>query len=281
MSKLNRFQKIVVGVIIFFLVIGILLKTMSGSLTKNLGYDAISMLKYSFIDNPVKTVSGWLDDLATLWKVQEENDILQYELSKSPSYKAKYEDEKRKNTELEEALALKKKNTQFVDVWANVIGRDSTNWNNEITIDVGKKDGIKEGMAVESVKGMIGKVESVSSYTSIVKLLTCEDKSTAASIKVNVNEKKSVHGALQGFDIKKGMYVVYLYEDSDKVKKGMPVITSGMGKGYPSGLLIGTIDSVQSLSNQSGQTTFVKPVDDFNEFSIVRVVKENLEDEKK
>lgn len=281
MSKLNRFQKIVIGAIIFVLIIGIVLRIMSGSFVGNLGYDTISMLKYSLIDAPVKTVSGWMDDLATLWKVQEENDILQYRLSKNPSYKAKYEEEKRKNTELEEALKLKEDNTKYVDIWAKVISRDSTRWNNEITINVGEKDGIKDGMAVESVKGMIGKVESVSKYTSIVKLLTCEDKSSAASIKVNIDDKKSIHGALQGYDVKKGMYVVYLYEDSDKVKKDMQVITSGMGKGYPSGLLIGTIDSMQSLSNQSGQITYVKPIDDFKEFSIVRVIKEKLGDNQK
>ena len=48
----------------------------------------------------------------------------------------------------------------------------------------------------------------------------------------------------------------------------------GKGGGYPSGLLIGTVDSVQALSNQTGQTIYVRPIDDFQTFSIVSVIVE-------
>lgn len=105
-----------------------------------------------------------------------------------------------------------------------------------------------------------------------MKLLTSEDKTTTASIKINIDKKTSVDGVLQSYDIKRGMYVIYLYDDTDKVKEGMQVITSGMGGGYPSGLLIGNVDSIQALSNQSGQTIYVRPVDDFQEFTLVRVI---------
>ena len=138
--------------------------------------------------------------------------------------------------------------------------------------DKGSKDGIVEGMAVESVKGMIGKVESTSDYTSVVKLLTSEDKKSNASIKINIDEKHSSDAILYSYDVKKGVYVVYLYDDTDKVKKGMQVVTSGKGGVYPSGLLVGTVDSIQSLNNQTGQTIYVRPIDDMQEFSIVRVI---------
>ena len=277
MSKLNRFQKIVVIIIAIFLAIGVLLKSMSGTLTSNLGYDAISMLKYAFIENPVRTIKDWTKDFAMLWSVKEENDLLHHELSQNPSYKAKYENERRKNTELEAALKLHQTEKQFQSVWANVIARDHENWNNMITLDVGKKDGVDEGMAVESVKGMIGKVVSASDYTSVVKLLTAEDKSVSASIKINIDAKTSVDGILQGYDVNKNQYIIYLYDDTDKVKPDMQVVTSGMGGNYPSGLLIGTVDSIRALSNQSGQTIYVDPVDDFQEFTIVRVITDQKE----
>lgn len=272
MSKFNRLQKIVIGIILAFVALGVLLKSMSGTLTSNLGYDGISMLKYALIDHPVMTAKDWLQDLANLWSVKEENDLLRYELSQNPSYKAKYDDERRKNTELEAALKLQKSEDKYTMTWAHVISRDQASWNNLITIDIGKRDGVKEGMAVESVNGMIGKVASVSNHTSVVKLLTSEDKTTTASIKINIDKKTSVDGVLQSYDIKRGMYVIYLYDDTDKVKEGMQVITSGMGGGYPSGLLIGNVDSIQALSNQRGQTIYVRPVDDFQEFTLVRVI---------
>ena len=269
--KLNRLQKIILGVLVFFLMIGLLLQGINGNTTSNLGYDAFTMLKYSLIDHPVETIKEWTHDFASLWSVKKENDILRYELSQAPSYQAKYEDAQRRITELEEALDLKGKE-RYESIAANVVSRDTSTSNDRITIDKGSKDGIVEGMAVESVKGMIGKVESTSDYTSVVKLLTSEDKKSNASIKINIDEKHSSDGILYSYDVKKGVYVVYLYDDTDKVKKGMQVVTSGKGGVYPSGLLVGTVDSIQSLNNQTGQTIYVRPIDDMQEFSIVRVI---------
>lgn len=274
MSKLNRFQKIILGVITFFVIIGILLKSISGSVTSNIGYDGITMLKYALIDYPAQTVKNLFTDFANLWSVKEENDRLRYELSKNPSYKALYIDAKQKNAELEDALRIKTSDDKYERRWAEVILRDQATWNNEVTINKGSKEGIKVGMAVESTDGMVGKIKSVSSHTSVVKLLTSEDKLNSASIKILLDEKKSSLGVLQSYDVKRGCYIVLLFDDSSEIKKGMQVVTSGKGGGYPSGLLIGTIDSVQALSNQTGQTIYVRPIDDFQTFSVVSIIGE-------
>ena len=274
MSKLNRFQKIILGVITFFVIIGILLKSISGSVTSNIGYDGITMLKYALIDYPAQTVKNLFTDFANLWSVKEENDRLRYELSKNPSYKALYIDAKQKNAELEDALRIKTSDDKYERRWAEVILRDQATCNNEVTINKGSKEGIKVGMAVESTDGMVGKIKSVSSHTSVVKLLTSEDKLNSASIKILLDEKKSSLGVLQSYDVKRGCYIVLLFDDSSEIKKGMQVVTSGKGGGYPSGLLIGTVDSVQALSNQTGQTIYVRPIDDFQTFSVVSIIGE-------
>lgn len=274
MSKLNRFQKIILGVITFFVIIGILLKSISGSVTSNIGYDGITMLKYALINYPAQTVKNLFTDFANLWSVKEENDRLRYELSKNPSYKALYIDAKQKNAELEDALRIKTSDDKYERRWAEVILRDQATWNNEVTINKGSKEGIKVGMAVESTDGMVGKIKSVSSHTSVVKLLTSEDKLNSASIKILLDEKKSSLGVLQSYDVKRGCYIVLLFDDSSEIKKGMQVVTSGKGGGYPSGLLIGTVDSVQALSNQTGQTIYVRPIDDFQTFSVVSIIGE-------
>lgn len=274
MSKLNRFQKIILGVITFFVIIGILLKSISGSVTSNIGYDGITMLKYALIDYPAQTVKNLFTDFANLWSVKEENDQLRYELSKNPSYKALYIDAKQKNAELEDALRIKTSDDKYERRWAEVILRDQATWNNEVTINKGSKEGIKVGMAVESTDGMVGKIKSVSSHTSVVKLLTSEDKLNSASIKILLDEKKSSLGVLQSYDVKRGCYIVLLFDDSSEIKKGMQVVTSGKGGGYPSGLLIGTVDSVQAFSNQTGQTIYVRPIDDFQTFSVVSIIGE-------
>lgn len=275
--KLNRFQKTILCVIVFFVGIGIVLKVMSGSVTSNIGYDGITMLKYALIDYPIHTIKNLFQDVANLWSVNEENDQLRYELSQNPSYKAKYIDGQQRIAELEEALGITDNDDKYVREWARIILRDQATWNNEITIDKGSNDGIEVGMAVESTKGMIGEVKSVSSNTSVVKLLTSEDKLNSASIKILIDEKKSSLGILQSYDVSQGCYIVTLFDDSTEIEKGMQVVTSGKGGGYPSGLLIGTVESVQALNNQIGQTIYVKPIEDFQSFSIVSVIGEKGE----
>jgi rod shape-determining protein MreC len=278
MNKLNRVQKILIGIIITCVVIGSSLVIHNGSLQSNVGYDVFALLKYSMIDHPLMTIKDWTSDFTHLWSVKQENDELRNELSQNPSYKAMYEEERAKNIEYEKALEINAKEDMYELKWANVIARDATHWNNEITIDKGKKDGIKEGLAVQSVYGMIGKVSSVSQFTSKVKLLTSEDKTNSVSIKINLDKKHSVDGILQSYDVNLGQYVIYLYEDNDKVEKGMQIVTSGMGKSYPSGLLIGTVERVQALSNQVGSTIYASPVEDFQEFTIVGIVQSHEEE---
>ena len=278
MNKLNRVQKILIGIIITCVVIGSSLVIHNGSLQSNVGYDVFALLKYSMIDHPLMTIKDWTSDFTHLWSVKQQNDELRNELSQNPSYKAMYEEERAKNIEYEKALEINAKEDMYELKWANVIARDATHWNNEITIDKGKKDGIKEGLAVQSVYGMIGKVSSVSQFTSKVKLLTSEDKTNSVSIKINLDKKHSVDGILQSYDVNLGQYVIYLYDDNDKVEKGMKIITSGMGKSYPSGLLIGTVERVQALSNQVGSTIYASPVEDFQEFTIVGIVQSHEEE---
>ena len=278
MNKLNRVQKILIGIIITCVVIGSSLVIHNGSLQSNVGYDVFALLKYSMIDHPLMTIKDWTSDFTHLWSVKQQNVELRNELSQNPSYKAMYEEERAKNIEYEKALEINAKEDMYELKWANVIARDATHWNNEITIDKGKKDGIKEGLAVQSVYGMIGKVSSVSQFTSKVKLLTSEDKTNSVSIKINLDKKHSVDGILQSYDVNLGQYVIYLYDDNDKVEKGMQIITSGMGKSYPSGLLIGTVERVQALSNQVGSTIYASPVEDFQEFTIVGIVQSHEEE---
>lgn len=272
MSKLNRIQKIILGVIVAFVSIGIVLKVISGTTMSNIGYDGLTMVKYALIDYPVETIKGWTNDFANLWSVNEENDRLRYEMSKNPSYKAKYQNEKHKNNELSKALKISSDDDRFSHTWANVISRDRTTWNNTITIDKGSDDGVEKNLAVTSVDGLIGKVVSVSKKTSVVKLLTSEDKLNTVSIKILVDTDHSSMGILQSYDVKKGRYVITLFDETTEIKKGMQIMTSGNGGVYPSGLLIGTVESVQALVNQTGQTIYVKPIDNFQSFEYVSVI---------
>ena len=73
--------------------------------------------------------------------------------------------------------------------------RESDDWNNEITIDLGSLAGVSKDMVVISSKGMIGKVTSVTEVTARVQLLTAENPTSALPIQV-INGDQNVYGLL-------------------------------------------------------------------------------------
>lgn len=274
MSRFTRVQKIIIGCITFFVISGFVFKGIqSKGMLGDLGYDAISMLRYGLIENPVHTLQNWMDDFANLYSSKEENDSLRYQLSQQPLYESQLEEANRRVSELEELLKMKESMQQFEMVSANVVLRDADGWDNQFTIDLGSDDGIDVGMIVLSSKGVIGKVYEVSKFTSKVKLLTSEDKQNSVAVKVSISDTESSEGVLQGYDIAKGNFVAHQFDSNDNIKEDMKVVTSGKGGVYPSGLLIGTVNTIEELSNSIGKTIYVKPAADFQNFDTVLIIK--------
>lgn len=271
MSKFNRFQKIVIGCIAFFLAIGVFLEVLN---IQNPGYNIFALIKYSLIDAPVKTLQHWTNDFADLSNVQNENEQLRKQMAETPFKDAQLEEANRRIAELEGILDMQSSllNEGYPCIQAEVIMRDMEQWNNVLTINKGTSDGIVEDMVVVNQYGVVGKVMSASQYVSKVKLLTSQDKLNSVSIKISVSEEKTIEGILQNYDINKGMYVIHMFEDSDEIAEDMDIITSGKGGVYPSGLLIGKVKSVEALDSQVGKIVYAQPVDDFQTFDIVTVI---------
>lgn len=274
MSRFTRVQKIIIGCISFFVIAGFVAKGIqSKGAMADLGYDSISLLRYGLFEKPFHSIQNWLDDFANLWSVKEENDSLRYQMSQQPFYEAQLDEATREVKELKELLGMKENMAEYTMAAANVIVRDSDSWANQFTIDLGSDDGMKQDLIVLSGKGVVGKISDVSQFTSKVKLLTSEDRQNNVAVKVSISEEESSEGILQSYDAQKGCFVIHVFENNDNIKEGMNVITSGKGGVYPSGLLIGTIDTIEELSNSIGKTIYVKPSADFQNFDFVFVIK--------
>lgn len=294
MSRFTRTQKILMCLIGFFLALGLLFQGMRQESISDIGYSALSYLKYGLIDYPLTSIKNFVNDFSNLWKVQEENDYLKEQLTMSDNYQALYENTLREKKELQELLEMNESLEDYTRISATVIGRDVSYWNDQITLDVGSEDGIKENMIVVNSQGVVGKVYKVQDSTCIVKLLTCQDKSNKVAVRINFtseesedkqtdekeestsnkDEKKpidSVEGILEYYDTDEKAYVVSLL-DEQEVKEGMRVVTSGKGGVYPSGLFVGTVKKVESLENQLGQVIYVEPVSNFQYFDYVTVI---------
>ena len=297
MSRFTRTQKILMCLIGFFLALGLLFQGLRQSSISDIGYSAVSYLKYGLIDYPLTSIKNFSSDFANLWKVKDENDTLREELSMTTNYQALYENAQRENEELRELLNMNESLTGFNRISAKVIGRDSTYWNDQVTLNVGTNDGIEEDMVVMNSQGVIGKIQKVQDSTSVVKLLTCEDKNNKVAVRINLGNNEdqsegdsseadqqeqdqqqerasSVEGILESYDTNEQAYVVSLLDDQE-VEEGMQVVTSGKGGVYPSGLFVGTVKKVETLDNQLGQVIYVEPVSNFQYFDYVTVIEVN------
>ncbi len=278
MSRFTRVQKITIGCIIAFVLFGFIemgMQSKGGMI--DLGYDAFSMLRYGLIEKPMRSLQGWMSDYADLWKVKEENDSLHYQLSQQPLYEAQLLEAQREINELKEHLQMKESLGKFEMVMANVIVRDADTWDNQFTIDLGKGDGMEKDMIVLSSRGVVGKISEVSQFTSKVKLLTSEDRQNNVAVKVSISGSESSEGVLQSYDASRGVFVIHVFDNNHNIKEEMQVVTSGKGGVYPSGLLIGTINTIEELSNSIGKTIYVKPSADFQNFDYVQVIRKAKE----
>ncbi len=181
--------------------------------------------------------------------------------------------EKQVNT-LKESLDLNSTLTEYDKINANVINRNVGNWYNVLTIDKGSKSGIKNGMAVVIKQGLIGKIISVSNFTSSVKLLSTDELSNKISVKIKI-DNHDVYGLLTNYDKSKNVYLIEGISNSDEIKKDSEVVTTGLSEIFPSGILVGKVKKVRVDNYELAKVVEVTPSVDFDDISIVTVLDRN------
>ncbi len=139
-------------------------------------------------------------------------------------------------------VALEKSKTVPKDVkggfvYSQVTLRYPEEWWQQLRIDKGANDGIKEGSAVMSEGYLIGRIVKVGSNYSWVELITSSSFLIAAA----VDETRDL-GVVNGDD--KGNLKLLYIPESRHLKRGMKLSTSLMSELIPPGIPIGTILSV-------------------------------------
>ncbi|WP_088239903.1 rod shape-determining protein MreC [Calothrix rhizosoleniae] len=120
---------------------------------------------------------------------------------------------------------------------SRVVGRSADNWWQQVTINRGSSAGIEKGAIVKADGGLVGIVESVTSNTSRVLLIT----DMKSSIGVNIS-RTGAKGILRGNSSTEA--VLEFYEKVPNVKVGDVITTSTYSQKFPSGLPIGKVKSL-------------------------------------
>lgn len=147
---------------------------------------------------------------------------------------------------------------------ARVIAVDATSWFRTVTIDRGSGDGLKEGMAVITDQGVAGRIITCSSGSARVLLIV--DTSSHIS---SLIERTRARGVCRGTGELLTLDYVPLTED---VQNGDILVTSGLGGGFPKGLVIGTVSAVARRGFDMFQTISIEPAVDFSRLEEVLVI---------
>ena len=171
---------------------------------------------------------------------------------------------------LKKSLEVNQVITDYKKINASVVNRNVGSWFNTVNINKGSKSGIKEGYAVITDKGLIGKIVSVSNFTSTVKLLSTDEAINKISVKIEVDDK-SIYGLLS-YNKKNNTYLVEGISDSTEITNGAKVVTTGLTDAFPAGILIGEVKSVTKDRYELAKAVLVTPSVDFNDIDIVTVL---------
>ena len=227
--------------------------------------------KITFIENGLHTVSSFFNEILfspiKLYNVEKNVDQSEsYLIQKNVNESLEKEIE-----ELKKELELKRTLTEYKTVNATILSRNKSYWFNTLSIDRGTKDGLKEGMAVITKDGLIGKLSKVYNNSSEVKLITSDDNNYKVSVSIKINDGESI-AVLNGYDIENNLIKVEGVNKNSNVNIGDNVLTSGLGGVFPGGIYIGKVEKIESDKYNLSNNVYIKTNQDFNNIHYVTVL---------
>jgi rod shape-determining protein MreC len=147
---------------------------------------------------------------------------------------------------LRELLALQQ-SVPLETLAAQVVGRDGVPWFRTLTLDKGEQDGVRLDAAVISATGVVGRVFATGPRAARVQVLLDRD-SGAAAIVERSRVSGVVSGQVSGTDAGgEDLALKYVPERADVVV-GDVVLTSGLDRIFPKGLVIGRVRFVGEVT---------------------------------
>ncbi|KKQ61605.1 MAG: Cell shape-determining protein MreC, partial [Parcubacteria group bacterium GW2011_GWE2_38_18] len=195
--------------------------------------------------------------------VEQQNVELNQLISENSRLKS-LEDENKTLRSYLKFLSTKEKNYAM----ANVISSGGIDINSQtVLLDKGTKDGLYSGLAVLSSEGnIVGKIINAKENISEICLVNASRCQLAAAIQ---NKDKTV-GIAQG-DLGLTIKMEFIPQSAE-IKVGDIIISSGLEKSIPRGLVIGQISQVKKESNELWQSARIESLTNLEDLVVVSVL---------
>ena len=210
------------------------------------------------LNYPIKVVGDLVRYFEIYSSLLEENKELKRDLQNMTGWKEKALQLEQKNAQLR-ALNNVKLSEDLIWVTGEMMADSGSPFYQSGVINIGLKDGIKNGSAAVDGLGLVGRISGVGQKVARVLFLT--DISSAIPIKIKRSNQK---GLMIGDN--SPWPLLEFVEEKGLINIGDRVFTSGDGNVFPSDILIGTImiDNKKKLR--------VKPVANFESLEFLRIL---------
>ena len=210
---------------------------------------------------PVTGAVNILRDFQSYQRIYDQNQELRRELRQMTAWK-------------EAALQLEQENARLRDlnnvrldprltyITGVVLADSGSPFRQSVLINVGSRDGIVDGWATMDGIGLVGRISGVGPNTSRVILLTDATSRIPAIIQPS-GQRAMVTG-----DNSAAPPIDFL-EDSEQVRPGDRIVTSGDGDVFPPGLLIGQV------AEDPGGRLRVRLAADYERLEFLRVLRDH------
>ena len=193
-------------------------------------------------------VAGWVGGISQRFEdvetLQQENDELRQQIAELEEQLRQMEPAATENKELRQLLGLRQQRSDLVFEAARVTQRDVSNWASTLVLDRGSQHGVAIGdCAVDSAGNLVGAVTDVGLNWCRLSTVLYTDSQFGARV------FRTGETAVAGGDLalmSEGRLRLQYLSDSANLIKGDVIVTSGLGGYYPAGLVIGTVESVQT-----------------------------------
>jgi len=213
------------------------------------GQSVLHRAVFSLLSPPQRLVGGTLRGVAGVWDryvdlrgVREENERLRQRVSELDQALREKRSLARETERLREVLGLQRI-LPHESIAAEVIAREGLPWFRTITVDRGSDAGVELNAPAISPSGVVGRVVAVGLWTARIQLLLDRDCGVGVMI-----ESSGVTGVVSGqvglADSGTSDLVMNYVPAHAEIEAGDVVVTSGLDRIFPKGLMVGRVRSV-------------------------------------
>jgi rod shape-determining protein MreC len=232
---------------------------------ENLTLNATSPFQ-SFMRSVTAPVADWVNDMTDAGTLSSENKKLRDENERLTNELARAREDAIQQQTERDLAATKQQFPGDTFLEGSVVSRDSSNLRSIIAINRGKGDGVREGMIVVSEgRSLVGRVTKTFDGYSWVTLIT-DPRSAVSAI---VQESRAEGVVAGNYD---GALNMEFVGQGAAVKDGDFVLTSGVGGGYPPGIVIGRVANVKKTDQDLFQKVHVEHLSSLSSIEKVLVL---------